>query len=78
MLWGPAAALELLGEVDRDQRLGGRHRVAAVRGHLLELAGDTVAAAAAYGIAARLTTSLPEHQYLERRAVEARTRAERA
>ena len=78
MFRGPAAALELLGEVARDQRLGGCHRVAAVRGHLLELAGDTVAAAAADDIAARLTTSLAEHQYLQRRAVETRTRAERA
>jgi predicted RNA polymerase sigma factor len=71
---GPAAALELLGEVERDQRLAGRHRVAAVRGHLLELAGDTVAAAGAYDIAARLTTSPPERRYLQRRAVEARAR----
>ncbi len=44
-----------------------------VRGHLLELAGDTAAAAAAYDLAARLTTSLPEHRYLQRRAVAART-----
>jgi RNA polymerase sigma factor (sigma-70 family) len=74
MFRGPAAALELLGEVERDERLAGRHRVAAVRGHLLELAGDATAAAAAYDTAARLTTSLPERQYLQRRAVAARTR----
>jgi RNA polymerase sigma factor (sigma-70 family) len=73
MFRGPAAGLELLGEVERDERLAGRHRVAAVRGHLLELAGEVAAAAAAYDTAARLTTSLPERQYLQRRAVAART-----
>jgi predicted RNA polymerase sigma factor len=72
MFRGPAAGLEVLGEVERDERLAGRHRLAAVRGHLLELAGDTVAAAAAYDVAARLTTSLPERQYLQHRAVAAR------
>jgi predicted RNA polymerase sigma factor len=68
---GPAG-LELLAEVEDDERLAGRHRVAAVRGHLLELAGDTAGAAAAFETAATLTTSLPERQYLQRRAVAAR------
>jgi RNA polymerase sigma factor (sigma-70 family) len=72
MFRGPAAGLELLAEVEGDDRLAGRHRVAAVRGHLLELAGDTARAAAAYETAATLTTSLPEREYLERRAVAAR------
>jgi RNA polymerase sigma factor (sigma-70 family) len=67
MLRGPEAGLELLAEVERDGRLAGYHRVAAVRGHLLELAGETDAAASAYDAAARLTTSLPERQYLEGR-----------
>ena len=48
MFRGPAAGLDVLAEVERDDRLAGRHRVAAVRGHLLELAGDTAEAAAAY------------------------------
>jgi predicted RNA polymerase sigma factor len=78
MFRGPAAALELLEEVERDERVAGSHRVAAVRGHLLELAGDTAAAAAAYDVAARLTTSLPERQYLERRAVAARAPVRRS
>jgi RNA polymerase sigma factor (sigma-70 family) len=77
MFRGPAAAFELLGEVERDERLASRHRVAAVRGHLLELAGDTTAAAAAYDIASRLTTSVPERQYLQRRAAAARTAVDR-
>jgi predicted RNA polymerase sigma factor len=72
MFRGPAAGLELLAEVERDDRLAGRHRVTAVRGHLLELAGDTAAAAAAYEIAATLTTSIPERRYLQHRAVAAR------
>jgi RNA polymerase sigma factor (sigma-70 family) len=72
---GPAAALALLGEVERDARLAGHHRVPAVRGHLLELAGDHAAAAEAYELAARLTTSLPERDYLQRRALAARVSA---
>jgi predicted RNA polymerase sigma factor len=64
---GPGAGLAVLAEVERDNRLAGSHRVAAVRGHLLELAGDLAGAAAAYDRAARLTTSLPERQYLNRR-----------
>jgi predicted RNA polymerase sigma factor len=43
------------------------HRTHAVRAHLLELAGDTEAAAAGYRTARRLTTSLPEQRYLNRR-----------
>jgi RNA polymerase sigma factor (sigma-70 family) len=69
---GPEAGLEVLATVEDDGRLAGLHRVAAVRGHLLELAGDSVRAAAAYERAAALTTSLPERQYLQRRAATAR------
>ena len=65
---GAAAGLELLEEAERDDRLSGNHRVAAVRGHLLELAGDNAGAAVAYDAAARLTTSLPEREYLRRRS----------
>ena len=68
MLRGPAAGLKLLAEAERDDRLASSHRVAAVRGHLLELAGDAAGAAAAYETAARLTTSLPEREYLRQRA----------
>jgi RNA polymerase sigma factor (sigma-70 family) len=72
MFRGPAAGLVLLQELEGDGRLASGHRFAAVRGHLLELAGETTAAGEAYEIAARLTTSLPERQYLRRRAVAAR------
>jgi predicted RNA polymerase sigma factor len=67
MLRGPAAGLAVLADVENDSRLAGSHRVASVRGHLLDLAGDLPGAAAAYDLAARLTTSLQERQYLERR-----------
>jgi predicted RNA polymerase sigma factor len=39
-----------------------------VRGHLLELAGDTVGARECYRRAARMTTSIAERQYLALRA----------
>jgi predicted RNA polymerase sigma factor len=68
MVHGPAAALAGLTEASTDPALAGHHRVAAVRAHLLELAGDTAAARAAYLDAARLTLSAPERRYLETRA----------
>ena len=68
MLKGPQAGLQLLAEVQQDRRLTTNHRVPAVRGHLLELAGDRAAAAEAYQIASRLTTSRPERDYLLRKA----------
>jgi RNA polymerase sigma factor (sigma-70 family) len=73
MFRGPEAGLEVLAAAEADDRLAGHHRVAAVRGHLLELAGEPTTAAEAYEAAARLTTSLPERQYLQRRAVTARS-----
>ncbi|HEX5145439.1 MAG TPA: DUF6596 domain-containing protein [Conexibacter sp.] len=68
MVDGPRAGLELLATLEGDERVAGHHRLAAVRGHLLELAGEEDAARAAYREAARRTTSLPEQRYLERRA----------
>jgi predicted RNA polymerase sigma factor len=68
MVRGPAAGLELLASLEGDERMTGGHRLDAVRAHLLELAGDTVAARDAYRLAARRTTSLPERRYLEDRA----------
>jgi len=58
----------LPAEVQQDRRLTTSHRVPAVRGHLLELAGDSAAAAEAQHIACRLTTSRPERDYLVRKA----------
>jgi RNA polymerase sigma factor (sigma-70 family) len=68
MVHGPLTGLDLLSSLDGDERMTGYHRVAAVRGHLLELAGEHDAARASYLLAARRTTSLPERRYLESRA----------
>ena len=69
---GPAAGLALLDGL--DERLGDHHRLHAVRGHLLELAGDDEAAFAEFTAAAARTTNLREQQYLTTKA--ARLRAE--
>jgi predicted RNA polymerase sigma factor len=68
MVDGPAAGLAMLDALDRDDRIAKHHRLEAVRAHLLEMAGDTDAARAAYRLAAQRTTSLPERRYLEDRA----------
>ncbi len=68
MVNGPRAGLALLGTLDADERMAHTHRLEAVRGHLLELAGDTVAARASYQRAARMTASIPEQRYLALRA----------
>jgi RNA polymerase sigma factor (sigma-70 family) len=68
MVDGPDAGLALLAPLDDDARVAGHHRLASVRAHLLELAGDEDAARAGYRRAARSTTSLPERRYLEDRA----------
>jgi len=64
MVRGPAAGLDLLNKLDTDARLAGHHRLASVRAHLLEMAGDQQAAIEHYRIAAERTTSLPERNYL--------------
>jgi RNA polymerase sigma factor (sigma-70 family) len=64
MVHGPAAGLELLAELNRDRRLAGHYRLDAVRGHLLERAGDRKAAIAHFRSAAGGTASLPERNYL--------------
>lgn len=51
-----------------DGRIASHHRLAAVRAHLLEMAGEPSAARSAYLAAARQTTSTPEKRYLERKA----------
>jgi RNA polymerase sigma factor (sigma-70 family) len=68
MVQGPQAGLELLRTLDDDERIAGHHRLAAVRAHLHELAGDRATARDEYLTAARRTTSLPERRYLEERA----------
>ncbi|PZG09833.1 RNA polymerase sigma factor [Nonomuraea aridisoli] len=68
MVHGPRAGLERLDDLAADERMARHHRLASVRAHLLDMAGDEAAAVAAYREAARLTTSLPERRYLEERA----------
>jgi len=68
MAQGPRAGLGLLGKLETDQRIAGDRRLHAVRGHLLEMAGDRVAARDAYLAAARLTTNLPQRRYLHAQA----------
>ena len=54
---GPQAALGLLAGLEADERMAGHHRLAAVRAHCHELAGDRAAAAAGYRDAVRTATS---------------------
>ena len=68
MTHGPRAGLDLLTELGADERIAGDHRFHAVRGHLLERAGDHAAACDAYQEAARRTTNLPQQRYLNARA----------
>jgi predicted RNA polymerase sigma factor len=68
MVNGPRAGLALLGSLDADARMAQTHRLDAVRGHLLELAGDDAGARESYQRAARMTASVPEQRYLMLRA----------
>jgi predicted RNA polymerase sigma factor len=65
---GPAAALTTLEKAASDGRLTGHYRVAGVRAHVLEAAGDLAGAREQYLKAAKGTLSTPERRYLERRA----------
>jgi predicted RNA polymerase sigma factor len=69
---GPRAGLALLATLDTDERIAHTHRLAAVRAHLLDQAGETSAARAAYLRAATMTANLPEQRYLTRRAARLR------
>jgi RNA polymerase sigma factor (sigma-70 family) len=64
MVHGPRAGLALLGTLEADDRMTQTHRLDAVRGHLLELAGDVDAARESFRRAAERTASLPERRYL--------------
>ena len=72
MVHGPKAGLALLGELDADDRMTHTHRRDAVRAHVLERAGDAVAARESYLRAARMTVSAPEQRYLALRAARLR------
>jgi RNA polymerase sigma factor (sigma-70 family) len=70
MVDGPAAGLALLDGI--EERLAGHHRLDAVRGHLLEMAGVRDAAIVRYQTAAARTTSVAERDYLMTRAARLR------
>lgn len=69
MVHGPSAGLDALAALDDDRQLAVHHRLAAVRAHLLDMAGDTRAARDAYRLAAQRTPSLLERRYLLARAM---------
>jgi predicted RNA polymerase sigma factor len=62
MAQGPGAGLALLDGL--GDRIGDHHRLHSVRGHLLEMAGDTHTAMVELRTAAALTTNLREWHYL--------------
>ncbi|MGW6424055.1 RNA polymerase sigma factor [Nocardia sp. NPDC055053] len=71
MAHGPAAGLTVADSV--AEPLARSHRLAAVRGHLHEMAGDDAAAVAHYQLAAKKTASVPERDYLLLRAARLRS-----
>ncbi|MGH9169692.1 MAG: hypothetical protein ACRD0Z_02275 [Acidimicrobiales bacterium] len=68
MVEGPKAGLRLLDTLDDDKRVASNHRLFAMRGHLLEMAGNRAGALEAFEMAARRCVSLPERSYLQERA----------
>jgi RNA polymerase sigma factor (sigma-70 family) len=64
MVAGPRAGLELVQRLSPDARINADRRFHAVRGHLLEKAGDRAAAVEAYRAAARVATNLQQQRYL--------------
>lgn len=68
MAHGPTAGLEALEPLLADERERKNHRLHATRAHLLDRAGDSEAARAAYERAAQLTQSVPEQRYLHEQA----------
>jgi RNA polymerase sigma factor (sigma-70 family) len=68
MVHGPRAGLAVLGTLEADEQMANNHRLEAVRGHLLEMAGEEGAARESYLRAAKMTASLPEQRYLALKA----------
>jgi RNA polymerase sigma factor (sigma-70 family) len=64
MVDGPRAGLAVLDTLQGEASMAHTHRLEAVRGHLLELAGDAAGARASYRRAARMTKSVAEQRYL--------------
>jgi predicted RNA polymerase sigma factor len=64
MVAGPRAGLELVQHLEADARINNDRRFHAVRGHLLEMAGDPAAALEEYRAAAQAATNLQQQRYL--------------
>jgi len=64
MVQGPTAGVDILDALAADGRLVGSHRLDAVRGHLLEMAGDRDGAVRHYLAAANRTANTAERNYL--------------
>ncbi len=73
MLEGPDVGLGVVDSVAQDERLKNHYRVHAVRAHLHERAGRNDLALEHYALAAEATASLPERNYLLRKAARLRT-----
>jgi RNA polymerase sigma factor (sigma-70 family) len=68
MVEGPDSGLRVVETVAKDERMKGHYRVQAVRAHLYERAGKNELALEHFRLAAEATTSLPERNYLLRKA----------
>jgi RNA polymerase sigma factor (sigma-70 family) len=68
MVQGPQPGLDILDALEADERMARHHRLHAVRGHLLEMAGRPQAARESYLAAAKYTASQPEKHYLQGKA----------
>jgi RNA polymerase sigma factor (sigma-70 family) len=68
MAGGAQAGLELVDKLQTDPRIAEDHRLHSVRAHLLEMAGDHLAARDSYEAAARRATNLTLQRYLRSRA----------
>ena len=78
MVNGPKEGLNLLDALKEDRRIAEHYRMDAVRAHLLEMAGDSQAAAKFYRAAAGKTVNLPERNYLLMQAARLTTMIDRA
>ncbi len=78
MVHGPGAGLQLLSSLALDRRVASHHRLYAMRGHLLEMAGRHLEAGKAFRDAAARTSSIPEKRYLMGRSENCGSAAEEA
>jgi RNA polymerase sigma factor (sigma-70 family) len=74
MIDGPTPGLSMIDALDSDPRIAGHFRLDAVRGHLHERAGNRDRAIAHFRAAAEKTTSIPERNFLMKKAAVLATR----